>query len=699
MKHTQYTKSIIIIIRILRLGASLASVFCLGNIVATAQAVQSIDVSPLVTGQNFTIVVSASPDVTQASATFSFRPGQSKAVEIPLTQQGTIWTGSGLVPADLRLQLPGSAGATAKVVLASADGKLDQRVIHLAVKVESITAVFDGGVLTVTGDNQDNSITVSTDAGGTLLVNGGLVPVTGGVATTGNTSLIRILGLNGNDILQANDDNGPLPSANILGDEGDDTLTGSLSDDEIDGGAGNDSLFGGRGGNDRLLGGAGNDFLNGNRGNDSLFGGDGDDVIDWLPGDGSDLVEGDEGQDTMLFVGANVSEKVDISANGQRLRFFRDIAGITMDCDGIENVTFKALGGEDQVNIGDLTGTKVTNVAVNLFATGDVDDTKADIVTVNGTATNDNITVAGSDAGVNVAGLTTGVSVVGGKVGVDKLVVNALAGEDTINASEVKPGAIDLTLNGGIGNDTLTGGEGNDLIVGAQGTDTEFGGAGDDTSLWNPGDANDIFEGQDGQDTLLFNGANIAEKIVVSANGSRLSFTRDIAGIVMDCDDTEKVVFTAKGGPDLVTVNDLSGTDVREVKVDLSAVPDVAGGDNAADTVVVKGTAGNDVVAVAGSVGSVTATGLTASVTILGSEIANDILTIETGNGDDVVQASGLNAGIIALVVDGGDGADNLVGSAGNDILLGGLGDDVLIGGPGLDVLNGGPGANLIIQD
>lgn len=698
MKNTKYIKAIITTFRALRLAMSLLSFLVLGNAAASAQTVQSVEVSPLVTGQNFTIAVTASPDVTQATATFSFRPGQPRVVEISLTQQGAVWTGSGLVPADLRRQLPGSAGAMAKVVLFDTKGKRVQRVVHLAVKVESITAVFDEGVLTVTGDNQDNNITVGPDAGGALLVNGGLVPVVGGVATTANTSLIRILGLEGNDILQVAQDN-PMPPANILGGGGDDTMTGSSGDDELDGEAGNDSLSGGRDGIDRLLGGPGNDFVSGGRGSDQLFGGEGDDVIDWLPGDGSDLVEGGEGQDTMLFVGSNASESVDISANNQRLRFFRDIGGITMDCDGIEKVTFQALGGEDRVNVNDLTGTSVTNVAVDLFASGDAENAKVDIVTVNGTALNDTITIAGSDAGVNVAGLTAGVSVTGGTNGVDKLVVNSLAGEDNINASAVKPGAIDLTLNGGIANDTLTGGEGNDLIIGAQGIDTEFGGAGDDTSLWNPGDANDIFEGQDGQDTLLFNGANIAEKVVVSANGPRLSFTRDIAGIVMDCDDTEKVVFTARGGADLVTVNDLSGTDVREVKVDLSAVPDVAGGDNAADTVIVKGTAGNDVITLAGSAGSVTATGLTASVTILGSEIANDVLSIDALAGDDVVQASGLGEGIIGLIVNGGDGDDNLVGSAGNDTLLGGIGDDVLIGGPGIDVIDGGPGANVIIQD
>ena len=698
MKNTKYIKSILVIHRTIRLAMSLFSVLFLGNLHAGAQSAPSIEVSPLVTGQNFTITVIASPDITQATATFSFRPGQPRAIEIPLTQQGLIWIGSGLVPADLGLQLPGNAGAMAKVVLLDAAGKREERVVHLAVKVESISAVFDGGVLTVTGDNQSNTISVGSDAAGTLLVNGGLVPVTGGVSTIDNTSLIRIRGFDGNDILQVNDSN-PMPRANILGDNGDDTLTGSSNDDELEGGSGNDSLFGGPDGHDRLLGGDGDDFLNGNRGNDDLFGGDGDDVIDWLPGDGSDLVEGEDGEDTLLFVGSNGSEKVDISANGQRLRFFRDLGGITMDCDGIENVAFKALGGEDQVNVNDLTGTKVTNVAVDLFATGDIDETKPDIVTVNGTPANDDITVAGSDGGVSVAGLTAEVTVTGGTTSVDRLVVNALAGEDRINASEVKPGAVDLTINGGIDNDTLTGGEGSDLIIGAQGTDTEFGGAGDDTSLWNPGDGNDIFEGQDGQDTLLFNGANVAEKIVVSANGSRLSFTRDIGPIVMDCDETEKILFTATGGPDQVTVNDLSATDVREVKLDLSAVPDVVGGDAAADTVTIKGTAGNDVITLAGLAGTVTATGLSAAVTIIGSEPANDLLIIDALAGDDVVQASGLAAGIIGLVVDGGDDDDNLVGSAGNDILLGGSGDDVLIGGPGLDALDGGPGANVVVQD
>src|SRR4051812_49157387 len=44
----------------------------------------------------------------------------------------------------------------------------------------SVTAAFAGGVLTVTGDNNANAITVSRDAAGPLLVNSGAVAIGGG---------------------------------------------------------------------------------------------------------------------------------------------------------------------------------------------------------------------------------------------------------------------------------------------------------------------------------------------------------------------------------------------------------------------------------------------------------------------------------------------------------------------------------------
>ena len=103
--------------------------------------------------------------------------------------------------------------------------------------------------------------------------------------------------------------------------------------------------------------------------------------------------------------------------------------------------------------------------------------------------------------------------------------------DDVINAQSLEADGIQLTMNGGLGNDLLIGSEGNDLVNGGDGNDTALMGAGDDTFVWNPGDDNDIVEGQDGFDTLQFNGANIAEKITISANGERALFTRDVASV------------------------------------------------------------------------------------------------------------------------------------------------------------------------
>src|SRR5258708_905575 len=120
---------------------------------------------------------------------------------------------------------------------------------------------------------------------------------------------------------------------------------------------------------DPLLGGDGNDFIDGNQGNDVALLGAGDDVFQWDPGDGSDTIEGQGGLDTLNFNGANINERIDISANGGRVRFTRDIANITMDLNGVETIAFKALGGVDTITVNDLAGTNASDVTVNLAAT------------------------------------------------------------------------------------------------------------------------------------------------------------------------------------------------------------------------------------------------------------------------------------------------------------------------------------------
>ena len=468
----------------------------------------------------------------------------------------------------------------------------------------------------------------------------------------------------------------------------------------VDGGTGNDTITGGDG-NDMLIGGDGNDTIIGGRGNDVAFLGAGNDTFTWNPGDGSDTVEGQAGTDTLQFNGSNANENIDLSANGSRLRLVRDVGNVTMDVNGVEQVNVAALGGADTLTVNDLSGTGVTAVNLDLAATPGTGtgDGQADTVIVNGTNGADVIAVAGSRSGITVSGLAASVHIAGSEASSDQLVVNALAGDDTIDASALRANVVALSLNGGAGTDVLVGSPGNDLINGGTGNDLAMLGAGDDTFVWNPGDGSDTVEGQGGTDTLQFNGANINENINLSANGSRLRLTRDVANITMDVNGVEQVNIAALGGADTLTVNDLSGTGVTAVNLNLAGMPGTGTGDGQADSVIVSGTSGNDSIVVAGDASGVAVLGLAAQVNITGAEAANDRLTVNTLGGDDVLDASGLSAGAIALTANGGDGDDVLIGGAGNDTLNGGAGDDVLIGGPGADVLDGGPGDNILIQD
>ncbi|HKA74477.1 MAG TPA: calcium-binding protein, partial [Xanthobacteraceae bacterium] len=164
-------------------------------------------------------------------------------------------------------------------------------------------------------------------------------------------------------------------------------------------------------------------------------------------------------------------------------------------------------------------------------------------------------------------------------------------------------------------------------------------------------------------------------------------------------DDVESIDFTARGGADKIVVNDLSGTDVVEVNVNLAANPEANpnAGDGAADEVIVHATGGDDVAVIVGDASGVSVLGLAAQVNITGAEGAFDKLHIFAGDGDDVIEASGVAPGSIGLVLDGGNGDDIIIGSDGDDVLIGGPGDDVLIGGAGNDTASGGAGNDQIM--
>src|SRR6185369_7106215 len=147
---------------------------------------------------------------------------------------------------------------------------------------------------------------------------------------------------------------------------------------------------------------------------------DGDDTATWNPGDGSDVIEGQTGNDTLLFSGANIAEKIELSANGARLRLTRDVANITMDTFSLETVTVRALGGVDNVIIDDLTGTSVAQVNVDLGASVPGGDGAADIVTINGTAGSDTFSAVANGSALDVSALGAIVHVINGEPANDR---------------------------------------------------------------------------------------------------------------------------------------------------------------------------------------------------------------------------------------------------------------------------------------
>ncbi len=458
-------------------------------------------------------------------------------------------------------------------------GRFRPQVEALAERVmPAVTATFSaaGAVLRVVGDALDNTVVVSRDAGGTILVNGGAIEVQGGQPTVANTRSIMITGAGGNDNLSLDETNGALPAAAIFGGDGNDVLVGGSGDDFIDGGSGSDNV--------RL--------------------GAGDDTFQWNPGDGSDTVEGQNGRDTLVFNGSDLPEIFGISANGNRVRLSRDLGNVTMDVNDVEQIDVNALGGADKVVVNDLSGTDVEEIDLSLAAiSGDnAGDGQVDSVIVNGTAAGDRIPIQGTAGGIIVNGaFAQGNSlpyfmVIRAVEPNDFLQINGNGGDDVIDASTLETPVTfraegragnDILL-GTPGDDVLIGGDGNDSIDGNVGSDFLDGGAGDDTFVWDPGDGSDVVEGEEGADTLIFRGSNGGERIDLSANGDRLRLVRDVGTVTMDVDDVERVNVLTLGGQDTVTVSDLSATDVTAVDVNLGAGGS-ANGDLLADNVVVNG--------------------------------------------------------------------------------------------------------------
>jgi Ca2+-binding RTX toxin-like protein len=305
-------------------------------------------------------------------------------------------------------------------------GGIDNTVVNdlSATDVKNIELDLETAIGGGAGDGAVDTTTINATGGNDTIT---IAPNAGAVDVTGLATAVKIEHSEAaNDLL------------NINGLAGNDTISGAIGlaaliKVGIDGGAGNDTINGGDGA-ESLLGGDGNDAIDGNGGDDTALMGVGDDTFVWDPGDGSDVVEGQDGVDTMLFNGAGVAENFDVSANGNRLRFFRTQGAITMDLNDTEFIDVRALGGADAAVVNDTTGTDLKRVAFDLEAAigGGAGDGAADSVTVNGTNDPDDIQITASGSAVDVNGVLPTVQIDHSEVANDKLTINGLGGDDDV---------------------------------------------------------------------------------------------------------------------------------------------------------------------------------------------------------------------------------------------------------------------------
>ncbi|MEO0820327.1 MAG: calcium-binding protein [Pseudomonadota bacterium] len=439
----------------------------------------------------------------------------------------------------------------------------------------------------------------------------------------------------------------------ISGGEGNDDIAGGSGDDMLDGGAGEDDLRGGNGedeilggdGNDFIRGGQGNDVLIGQRGDDEVFGGAGDDLIIWNNGDGSDLFEGNGGDDRVqVNFGQTSTGEVDI-VNDDDVRISEGAIGVdferfqlndqsvnglfALDIRSTETLEVNQAGGDDVVVLEDRIDQEIT---LELDG-GDDTANAAPAASADDIATGDTLDLSGFEAGVLVDLDENNQGVLQAK--------NELSDSTAPGLSEFGQVLVDGEVAIAELNDyeNVIGTEFDDTLFGNGQDNVLLGGAGDDRL--HPFGGADFVDGGEGTDTLLLNGfggGSLVDLIAGTAeNGSGLNTIANIenvngstvAGDVILGDDRDDIAQD-------ITFN-LNG-DIVEAN---GNVLNGLGGDD-----ILQGRGGNDV--------------------LIGGDNADQALADATGTN-----------------------ADALNGGAGNDLLEGGAGADSFgfAAGEGADVI------------
>ena len=302
--------------------------------------------------------------------------------------------------------------------------------------------------------------------------------------------------------------------------------------------------------------------------------------------------------------------------------------------------------------------------------------------TLHGDAGNDQISGGDGDDTIHGDGAgETGNDYLSGGEGADAIhggrgrdVIRGETGNDILRGGTDDDGAgdeIDDLIFGGMGDDEIYGDAGHDSLQGDQGNDFVLGGSDDDIISWQLGDGVDTIDGLDGIDQLTVTGSNGGDAFEVSRQG---------LSVVVDLNDDQ----VAALGIEVVNL-ELGQTE---------EMPGTRNPDASADSVLLRGTVGVDVLGVHTETDIVHVDGLGTHVAILDSSRALDTLTVDTGGGDDFITAAasdefdtdGVRQDLIALRLVGGTGDDRLIGSRFVDFLDSGTGDDHVTGAEGVDV-------------
>lgn len=478
------------------------------------------------------------------------------------------------------------------------------------------------------------------------------------------------------------------------------TIKGTIEADTIIGTSGNDVIAADAGA-DVIDGRGGNDLICGEVGNDTILGGSGNDRMLWAPGDGNDQVDGGTGTDRVDFTTSAAAEAIDVEQSLGKLVIRRNIANIRFETAGVERLFLSVLGGADDVELGDLKGSGVTELTLDLASTlnGPTGDTLADTVTWNGspfadtavltsTTTRTTLTARGisyavrlaengtdklrydgqtgrdsvtargtsatdvltafpvaADAQVNFGIGTNPVLL----VGAERLTLDGQGGNDQISCQPDLDSVVESVLLGGPGNDSLSGssgddslsgGDGNDTLHGGLGTDSISGGTGSDTFSWQPALGSDSLSGGPGSDKVNLLGSANPDAFVVSNVEARAVVEFDADPLVES--PILQVRTTGIEAMDFglgAGADTVSFANLAGTGVLTSKVLPVA--DGQADTVSVTGTSGPDRITLTGNPNAVTVSGVVPRVTMLTNDFAQDVVMVDGRAGSDTVTARG----------------------------------------------------------